>query len=183
MALHPRDPQGWPHHVSSLESQGLRKPSISGESWSIHPDGTRWGPLQRVEIGQRTSDSAHFQTQLSDGKIVFNRTTTSTTPAWLTIHVSTQAPDGYPAFGPGYKTTSTTRRCARPIIGDGPGNYIRFPFGPFWNRGADSIRAQGRLASNPRSWQKRIRLGSGCSRTAGAPDNHLLTVLVRRDRS
>src|SRR5207244_8661273 len=71
MALHPVILKDGRIMFSSLESQGLRSHHLWG-IWSIHPDGTRWGPLfSAFEIGNGTSDSAHFQTQLSDGHIVF----------------------------------------------------------------------------------------------------------------
>ena len=71
MALHPVILKDGRIMFSSLESQGLRSHHLWGV-WSIHPDGTRWGPLfSAFEIGNGTSDSAHFQTQLSDGNLVF----------------------------------------------------------------------------------------------------------------
>ena len=70
MALHPVILKDGRIMFSSLESQGLRSHHLWGV-WSIHPDGTRWGPLfSAFEIGNGTADSTHFQTQLSDGSLV-----------------------------------------------------------------------------------------------------------------
>ena len=70
MALHPVILKDGRIMFSSLESQGLRSHHLWGV-WSIHPDGTHWGPLfSAFEIGNGTADSTHFQTQLSDGSIV-----------------------------------------------------------------------------------------------------------------
>ena len=56
---------------SSFENQGLRS-SDSWGLWSIHPDGTNWGPLMSAFefAGIGANNSFHFQTQLSDESIV-----------------------------------------------------------------------------------------------------------------
>ena len=56
---------------SSFENQGLRS-SDSWGLWTIHPDGTNWGPLiSAFEFaGIGANNSFHFQTQLSDESIV-----------------------------------------------------------------------------------------------------------------
>ncbi|WP_410959541.1 hypothetical protein, partial [Salmonella sp. SAL4432] len=54
---------------SSLESQGLRQSSLWG-LWSIHPDGTNWGPLLSAFNLGSAAFVTHFQTQLSDGSLV-----------------------------------------------------------------------------------------------------------------
>src|SRR5205809_2542010 len=70
MALHPVILKDGRIMFSSLESQGLRSHHLWGV-WSIHPDGTRWGPLfSAFEIGNGTANSTHFQTQLSDESLV-----------------------------------------------------------------------------------------------------------------
>ena len=39
--------------------------------WSIHPDGTNWGPIVSAFLpGEGAPNAFHFQTQLSDGCIV-----------------------------------------------------------------------------------------------------------------
>src|SRR5262249_28123627 len=52
---------------SSLENQGLRGGHLWG-LWSIHPDGTNWGPMLSAYdtggYGTGANDSYHFQTQL-----------------------------------------------------------------------------------------------------------------------
>ncbi len=54
---------------SSLESQGLRTSTLWG-LWSIHPDGTNWGPVFSAFLPGESPSAFHFQTQLSDGSIV-----------------------------------------------------------------------------------------------------------------
>ena len=69
MALHPVILKDGRIMFSSLESQGLRSHHLWGV-WSIHPDGTNWGPLASAfQLGASPS-AWHFQTQLSDGSIV-----------------------------------------------------------------------------------------------------------------
>src|SRR5262245_27351048 len=70
MALHPVILKDGRIMFSSLESQGLRSHHLWG-LWSIHPDGSNWGPLfSAFEVGSGTADSTHFQTQLSDESII-----------------------------------------------------------------------------------------------------------------
>src|SRR5262249_32656475 len=65
MALHPVVLKDGRVMFSSLEHQGLRG-NLSWGLWSIHPDGTNWGPL----ISAFHTDTIHLQAQLSDGHIV-----------------------------------------------------------------------------------------------------------------
>src|SRR5262249_54482204 len=53
---------------SSLESHGLRDPGRWG-IWSIHPDGTSWGPVVSA-YENHSGGIFHFQAQLSDESIV-----------------------------------------------------------------------------------------------------------------
>src|SRR5262249_61112446 len=73
MALHPVVLTDGRVIFSSLESQGLRS-SILWGLWSIHPDGSNWGPvLSALLPGEGAPDAFHFQTQLSDGSLVAER--------------------------------------------------------------------------------------------------------------
>ena len=69
MALHPTMLKDGRVMFSSLESQGLRA-SILWGLWSIHPDGTNWGPIASAFLPGPNPTAYHFQTQLSDGNIV-----------------------------------------------------------------------------------------------------------------
>jgi hypothetical protein len=75
MALHPVVLKDGRVMFSSLESQGLRSSTLWG-LWSIHPDGTNWGPLASAFLPGASPTAYHFQTQLSDGSIVAENTTT-----------------------------------------------------------------------------------------------------------
>src|SRR6516225_2279704 len=132
MALHPVILKDGRIMFSSLESQGLRSHHLWGV-WSIHPDGTRWGPLfSAFEIGNGTSDSAHFQTQLSDGNLVFESYYNLNNSGFGSLYkFPPQAPEGYPAFGPAYKDDPRNAALRHGRHADGRGNYVRFPFSPF----------------------------------------------------
>jgi hypothetical protein len=178
MALHPVILKDGRLMFSSLESQGLRSHHLWGV-WSIHPDGTRWGPLfSAFEIGNGTSDSAHFQTQLSDGSIVFESYYNLNNSGFGSLYkFPPQAPEGYPAFGPGYKNDEHNAALRHGRYGDGRGNYIRFPFSPYGIEALTPFVRKGDWPSEPAilGVKDSPRLGL-FTHPSGAPDNHLLTV-------
>src|SRR5438874_2151678 len=67
-ALHPVVLKDGRIIFSSLESQGLRDRTKWG-IWSIHPDGTNWGPAVSA-YENHSGGIFHFQAQLSDESIV-----------------------------------------------------------------------------------------------------------------
>ena len=69
MALHPVVLKDGRIIFSSLESQGLRNGILWG-LWSIHPDGTNWGPVISAFDTGSAPNAFHFQTQMSDGSII-----------------------------------------------------------------------------------------------------------------
>src|SRR5262245_20291583 len=69
-ALHPVVLRGGRIMYSTLESQGNRADILWG-IWTIHPDGTNWNPLVSAFDPGGAPNGFHFQTQLSDGSIVF----------------------------------------------------------------------------------------------------------------
>jgi hypothetical protein len=178
MALHPVILKDGRLMFSSLESQGLRSHHLWG-IWSIHPDGTRWGPLfSAFEIGNGTSDSAHFQTQLSDGSIVFESYYNLNNSGFGSLYkIPPQAPQGYPAFGPGFKDDPRNAALRHGRHSDGRGNYIRFPFSPFGIEALTPFVRKGDWPSEPAvlGVKDSPRLGL-FTHPSGAPDNHLLTV-------
>jgi hypothetical protein len=178
MALHPVILKDGRLMFSSLESQGLRSHHLWG-IWSIHPDGTRWGPLfSAFEIGNGTSDSAHFQTQLSDGSIVFESYYNLNNSGFGSLYkFPPQAPEGYPAFGPGYKDDPRNVALRHGRHADGRGNYIHFPFSPFGIEALTPFVRKGDWPSEPAvlGVKDSPRLGL-FTHPSGAPDNHLLTV-------
>ena len=70
-ALHPVVLMDGRVMFSSMESEGLRT-QLEWGLWTIHPDGTQWNPLVSAFATEGGAvNSFHFQTQISDGSIVF----------------------------------------------------------------------------------------------------------------
>src|SRR5262249_43468578 len=127
MALHPTALMDGRIIFSSLESQGLRN-SILWGLWSIHPDGTNWGPVISAFDTGSAPNAFHFQTQLSDGSIIAEEYYNQNNSGFgAYFKLPPQPPRGYPAFGPG--DTSDPRnpplRFGRHY--NGKGKYYRFP--------------------------------------------------------
>ena len=178
MALHPVILKDGRIMFSSLESQGLRSHHLWG-LWSIHPDGTNWGPLfSAFEIGNGTADSTHFQTQLSDESIVAESYYNLNNSGFGSLYkLPIQQPKGYAPFGPGYKPDPRNTPLRHGRHEDGRGIYISFPFSPFGIEAFTPFVRKGDWPSLPAILGKKDspRLGL-FTHPAGAPDNHLLTV-------
>jgi len=178
MALHPAILQDGRIMFSSLESEGLRSHHLWG-LWSIHPDGTRWGPLfSAFEIGNGTADSTHFQSQLSDGSIVVESYYNLNNFGFGTFYkFPAHAPDGYPAFGPGYMPDPRNAPLRHSRYADGRPIYIRFPFSPYGVEALTPFILKSDRPSDPAIAGKSDspRVGK-VTHPSGAPDNHLLTV-------
>src|SRR5205807_4211295 len=102
MALHPVILKDGRIMFSSLESQGLRTSTLWG-LWSIHPDGTNWGPLASAFLPGYSPSAYHFQTQLSDGSIVAEEYYNQTSNGFGSfVKFPAEVVKGQPAFGPGY---------------------------------------------------------------------------------
>ena len=178
MALHPVILKDGRIMFSSLESQGLRSHHLWG-LWSIHPDGTNWGPLfSAFETGSGTADSTHFQTQLSDGTIVaqsyYNLNNFSFGPYYK---IPLQQPEGYAPFGPAHKQDPRNPPLRHGRHEDGRGSYNSFPFSPYGIEALTPFVRKGDWPSQPAILGKKDspRLGL-FTHPSGAPDNHLLTV-------
>ncbi len=176
MALHPVVLKDGRIMFSSLESQGLRSHHLWGV-WSIHPDGTKWGPMMSAfEIGNGTADSLHFQTQLSDETIVAESYYNLNNHGFGTLlKFPVQAPNGYPAFGPAYKPDPRNAMVRHSRLADGRGIYIQFPFSPY---GLDSLTPfvlKGDWPSHPADMDDKDspRVGK-FTHPAAAPHNHVL---------
>jgi Hydrazine synthase alpha subunit middle domain len=178
MALHPVTLKDGRIMFSSLESQGLRSHHLWGV-WSIRPDGTRWGPLfSAFEIGNGTADSTHFQAQLSDGSIVVESYYNLNNFGFGTYYkFPSQAPEGYPAFGPASMEDPRNARLRHGRHADGRGKYISFPFSPHGIEALTPFVLKGDWPSEPSVADKNDspRLGK-FTHPAAAPDNNLLTV-------
>jgi hypothetical protein len=177
MALHPVILKDGRIMFSSLESQGLRSHHLWGV-WSIHPDGTRWGPLfSAFEIGNGTADSTHFQTQLSDGHIVVESYYNLNNFGFGTYYkFPAQPPQGYPAFGPAYKPDLHNARLRHSRHPDGRGIFIQYPFSPHGIEALTPFVLKGDWPSDPADPSRKDspRLGK-FTHPSAAPDNHLLT--------
>jgi RNA polymerase sigma factor (sigma-70 family) len=106
VALHPSVLTDGRVVFSTLENQGLRTDLLWG-LWSIHPDGTRWGPVASAFMGGM---AFHFATQLSNGNIVAGSYYHGGNAGFGTLYqLPLQAPAGYPAFGPGDRHDARNR--------------------------------------------------------------------------
>jgi hypothetical protein len=100
VALHPAVLTDGRVVFSTLENQGLRTDLLWG-LWSIHPDGTNWGPVASAFMGGM---AFHFATQLSDGNVVVANYYHGGNAGFGTLYqLPPQAPEGYPSFGPGQR--------------------------------------------------------------------------------
>jgi len=178
MALHPVILKDGRIMFSSLESQGLRSHHLWGV-WSIHPDGTRWGPLfSAFEIGNGTADSLHFQAQLSDESLVVESYYNLNNFGFGTYYkFPPQSPEGYPAFGPAYKSDPRNPRLRHGRHPDGRGIPIQFPASPYGIEALTPFILKGDWPSQPADPARKDspRVGK-FTHPSGAPDNHLLTV-------
>lgn len=176
MALHPVILKDGRIMFSSLESQGLRSHHLWGV-WSIHPDGTNWGPMMSAfEIGNGTADSLHFQTQLSDEAIVVESYYNLNNHGFGTLlKFPVQAPNDNPAFGPGYKPDPRNAKVRHSRRADGRGIYIQFPFSPYGLDSLTPLVLKGDWPSHPSdmSDKESPRVGK-FTHPSGAPDNHVL---------
>jgi hypothetical protein len=162
---------------STLESQGLRTSTLWG-LWSIHPDGTNWGPLLSAFLPGESPSAYHFQTQLSDGSIVaeeYYNQTSNGFGGFVKLPVS--GPDDYPRFGPGYTEDPRNPPLRGGRLDDGKARLRRLPFSP---RDIEAITPFVRTDEGPADFSERGRRNSPrvgkVTHPSGAPDNHLLTV-------
>ncbi len=171
-ALHPVILKDGRIIFSSLENMGLRNYILWG-IWSIHPDGTNWGPVVSALHGHSSPSSWHFQTQLSDENIVVELYYNQNQKGFGTLFKLPPTPyEGESAFGPG--DIEDPRNPGFPFIGWN-GNRFRVPFTP---NGMELITPWIRFndfPAWPSVWKDKNspRIGK-VTHPCGAPDNHLL---------
>jgi hypothetical protein len=168
-ALHPTILRDGRVMFTSYESQGLRDLRLWAV-WTIHPDGTGWGPLVSA-FGPSGDTAYHFMTQLSDGHIVVEEYYNLNNQGFGTFYkLAANAPAGQPFFG------SASLRDPRNLGHNGL-DYLRIPFTPHGlerlTTFTTAFDAPARLSdpSKPGS----VRVGK-VTHPSAAPDNHLLTV-------
>jgi hypothetical protein len=198
-ALHPVVLMDGRIMFSTLESQGLRSDILWG-IWTIDPDGTNWNPLVSAFDPGGAPNGFHFQTQLTNGEIVFemyyNQNNSgfgsymkmSATPGYtytaagLTaaeeqqFRLQTARLGGYTAFGPGFMNDPLNRPWRMGRHDNGNPRYYRMPFMPI-----DSIAltpfalgGEGPADRSVRGDKTSPAVGK-VTHPSGAPDNHLLT--------
>jgi RNA polymerase sigma factor (sigma-70 family) len=167
-ALHPTILKDGRVMFTSYESQGLRDLRLWA-LWTIHPDGTNWGPLFSNFLNGATA--FHFMTQLSDGHIVVEEYYNLNNEGFGTYYkLADKAPDEQPFFGP------ASNKDARNLPYKGL-DFERIPFSPHeleWlTPFCTAFDAPARLSDpkNPDS----PRVGK-VTHPSAAPDNHMLTV-------
>ncbi|HXD89348.1 MAG TPA: hypothetical protein VN641_22840, partial [Urbifossiella sp.] len=175
MALHPTMLADGRVMFSSLESQGLRA-SILWGLWSIHPDGTNWGPLASAFLPGPNPTAFHFQTQLSDGSIVAEEYYNQTSNGFGSlVKFPVNVPPGQSSFGPGYTAAPRNPPLRHGQLDNGSPRIRRLPFSPF---GMESLTRFARSDEGPSDHSGRRysqRIGK-VTHPSGAPDNHLLAV-------
>lgn len=166
-ALHPTILKDGRVMFTSYESQGLRD-LRNWALWTIHPDGTNWGPLFSGFVNQ---SALHFMTQLSDEQVVvaeYYNLNNLGFGAYFKLPV--RAPKGEPAFGPG------SRKDPRNLAYRGNADH-RLSFSPLGVQhltpfcDANDVPARLSDPNDPNS----PRVGK-VTHPSAAPDNHLLTV-------
>jgi hypothetical protein len=177
MALHPVILKDGRIMFSSLESQGLRSHHMWG-IWAIHPDGSNWSPLlSAFDTSNGTTDSFHFQTQLSDGHIVVQSYYNLNNFGFgMYFKQPIAPPEGYPPFGPAFPGDPRNTPLRNGRYAHGRPQLLRLPFTP---HGMETLTSFMQRQDNPA--QEAVigkkdspRVGK-VTHPSGAPDNHLLT--------
>jgi len=174
-ALHPTVLTDGRVMFSSLESQGLRSSTLWG-LWTIHPDGTNWGPMASAFLPGHNPAAYHFQTQLSDGSIVAEEYYNQTSSGFGTfVKFPVTPPEGKVAFGPGYADDPRNPPLRHGRLDNGQPRVRRLPFSPF---GVEALTPFARSDEGPADFATRgARSGPRVGKVthpSAAPDNHLL---------
>ena len=176
-ALHPVTLLDGRIMFSTLESQGIRS-EISWGIWTIHPDGTNWGPLVSAFDPGGASNGFHFQTQLSDKSIIieeYYNQNNSGFGAYLKLPPS--PPDGYAQFGPANMSDPRNPPLRFGRHDNGKGKYYRLPFLPTGAVSFTPFALNNEGPADPAVLKDKSSPKVGkFTHPSGAPDNHLLTI-------
>ncbi|MEK6239771.1 MAG: hypothetical protein N2C14_34045, partial [Planctomycetales bacterium] len=175
-ALHPVVLRDGRIMFSTLESQGIRS-RISWGIWTIHPDGTNWGPLISAFDPGGASNGFHFQTQLSDGSLVIEEYYNQNNSGFgAYIKTPPKPPKGVAAFGPGYRRDPRNKPWRFGRHYNSKGKWYRMGFMPAGSVSMTPFALNGEGPAGPSAVgdKKTPKVGK-VSHPSGAPDNHLLT--------
>src|SRR5262249_43273955 len=177
MALHPVVLKDGRVIFSSLESQGLRSGILWG-LWSIHPDGTNWGPvLSALLPGEGAPNAFHFQSQISDGHIIAEEYYNQNNSGFGGYYkIPPAVKDGYTSFGPAWTGDPRNSPLRNGRHSNGNGKYSRLPFSPYGIESFTRFANFGEGPADPSIISKKDSPAVGkFTHPSGAPDNHLLT--------
>ncbi|MCS7046225.1 MAG: hypothetical protein NZO58_07705, partial [Gemmataceae bacterium] len=195
-ALHPVVLMDGRIMYSTLESQGQRSDILWG-IWTIYPDGTNWAPLVSAFDPGGAPNGFHFQTQLTNGDIVFEmyyNQNNSGFGAYFKVptappHWSPFSPDpaeeqaarlaragSYVAFGPAYMNDPRNVPWRMGRFDNGHPILYRMPFMPAHSVALTPFALGGEGPANRsiRGDKNSPAVGK-FTHPSGAPDNHLLT--------
>ncbi len=176
-ALHPVVLRDGRIIFSTLESQGIRS-EISWGIWSIHPDGSNWGPVISAFDPGGAANGFHFQTQLSDGGVIVEEYYNQNNSGFgAYIRLPELPPEDTAAFGPAWMQSPRNPPWRFGRFDNGKGKFYRMPFMP---TGAVSLTPfalnnEGPADTSVPGDESSPRVGK-VTHPSGAPDNHLLTV-------
>ena len=129
MALHPMVLKDGRVMFSSLESQGLRTSTLWG-LWSIHPDGTNWGPIFSAFLPGESPMPFTFRPRSPTGRSWPRSTTTRRTAASAVSSSCRRPAAGGPPFGPGYASDPRNPPMRGGHVDDGRPRTAGCPFSP-----------------------------------------------------
>ncbi|HEX4610030.1 MAG TPA: hypothetical protein VH092_17690, partial [Urbifossiella sp.] len=177
-ALHPTVLRDGRVMFSSLESQGMRH-SILWGLWTIHPDGTNWGPMVSAFMPGPNPTAYHFQTQLTDGRVVAEEYYNQTSSGFGSLVVFPPGPPaGEAPFGPGYADDPRNPPLPHGRVTDTQPRIRRFPFSPVGieslTRFARADEGPADFASGPNTPRRTGPRVGKVTHPSAAPRNHLL---------
>jgi hypothetical protein len=176
-ALHPTILKDGRVLFSSLESQGLHN-SILWGIWSIHPDGSAWGPVVSAFDPVSAPNAFHFQTQISDGSLIVEEYyNLNNNGMGAYFKLPPQPADGYPGFGPAYANDPRNPPLRFGRFSNTRPKYYRLPFSPWGIESFTPFANNGEGEADPSIVNDKSSPAVGkFTHPGSAPDNHLLTV-------